>query len=283
MQPIDTGDPLLQLLFFEHAQLYVHVACVVAAVYDNLHTLPLEVQYIWVSRVTIATILYYITRYGIYIEYIVNLYSIFTPPRGCVYTSWIVGYIFDISIWAGEALLGLRVLALCGKDRRLTYSLPVIFIALSTTSLITLAFFLNSMKYGPSPAPKIINCLITQANMDIIVTIICVVIWDILMFILLLRSACYTYKSCSQFVRVLYRDGLIYYFYTLILHAGNLVSFFVSPPEISNILTGPTRLLHAAFICRVLLYTRQQEGDNIEMTGSMYGDAPPSTSRSLDA
>ncbi|KIL65176.1 hypothetical protein M378DRAFT_545836 [Amanita muscaria Koide BX008] len=102
------------------------------------------------------------------------------------------------------------------------------------------------MKHGPTPAPKIINCLVTQANTNILVTtVVCVVIWDILMFILLLRSAYYTCgirpqqldggtdlildKSCSQFVKILYRDGLIYYFYTLILHVGNLVSFFVSP------------------------------------------------------
>ena len=53
---------------------------------------------------------------------------------------------FDISIWTGEGLLGLRVWALYGKDKRLTVVLLAIFIGLTTTSLISLNSFAKSMK-----------------------------------------------------------------------------------------------------------------------------------------
>ncbi|KIL65177.1 hypothetical protein M378DRAFT_162435 [Amanita muscaria Koide BX008] len=190
-----------------------------------------------------------------YLTYIPGNFTPSITLKGCTYTTWILGYAFDICVWAGEALLGLRVWALCGttsgSDRRLTFALPVIFVALCTTSLVTLGTFFNSMKYGPSPAPMIVSCFVVPCkNFDALLEV---------MFVLLLRSAYYEYKSGgkSRFVRMVYREELIYYFYTLVPHVGNLVAFCMSPPETAAILTSTTRFLHVAFTCRVLLHIRQ--------------------------
>ncbi|KIL67225.1 hypothetical protein M378DRAFT_159622 [Amanita muscaria Koide BX008] len=241
-----------------------------ATVLDNLDTLPLEIKYIWRSRATIPVVLYYITRYGIYIDYIVQSYGKFYPPitmRGCIYAGWIVPYLFDICVWTGEGLLGLRVWALYGKDQRLTVVLLAIFIGLTTTSVVSLGYFDNSVKYAPSPAPEIISCLVIQANRDIIQTVACAMAWVALMIILFMISAYRAYKSGgnSRFLRMIYREGIIYYALTLILHLGNLLAFYTAPVFISPMLTNPTRLLHVAFTCRILLNTRRQADRSVIM------------------
>ncbi|KIL67220.1 hypothetical protein M378DRAFT_159614 [Amanita muscaria Koide BX008] len=239
-----------------------------ATVLDNLNTLPLEIKYVWGSRATIPTILYYITRYGIYIDYIAQVYGNFYPSittTECIYVCWIFTYLFNICIWTGEGLLGLRVWALYGKGQRLTVVLVAIFIGLTTTSLVFLASFVNSIKYAPSPAPEIITCLLIQANGNIIQTVACAMAWVALMIMLFMISAYRTYKSGgnSRFLRMIYREGLIYYVLTLTLHLGNLLAFYTAPLYISPMLTNPTRLLHVAFTCRILLNTRRQAGRTV--------------------
>jgi len=241
-------------VFSIKVQLYIHVACVALAVFDHMHTLPLEVEYVWTSRLTTVTILYYITKYGIYIDYSIQIFRDFSPsiansPERCLHTSWAIMYTFDTCIWAGEALLGLRVWAVYRKDTRLTLTMPVIFIALFTSSLVTLGTFLKSAKYGQSPAPHIINCFIIHANLDVAKAVACVVAWVAFMCLLLAISALRAYKSGgnSQFVQMIYSDGIQYYAYTLILHVGNLVAFFVGPRSLPSILTRCVMVLTSFF------------------------------------
>ncbi|KIL65185.1 hypothetical protein M378DRAFT_546138 [Amanita muscaria Koide BX008] len=177
-------------------------------VYDHLHTLPMEIRYIWSSRrLTMVNVLYYITKYGIFFS-AVDLYRTFNHSitvRECQYTAYIYSAFIVSSLWVGEAALGIRVWAISGKKRCLTIALPIIFCALFITYLVFLLDYLGSMEYGQAPAPQLIRCFVTKANKSIDVTLACLPAW----------VASYKCGGNTRFVRMVYQEGIIYYLYLL--------------------------------------------------------------------
>lgn len=160
--------------------MYTVVSCMALMVYDHLHTLPMEIRYIWSSRrLTMVNVLYYITKYGIFFS-TVDLYMIFNHSitvRECQYAAYIYSGFIVSSLWVGEAALGIRVWAIWGKKRCLTIALPIIFCALFIINLVFLLDYLGSMEYGQAPAPRLNRCFVTKANKSIDVTLVCLPAW----------------------------------------------------------------------------------------------------------
>ncbi|KIL65178.1 hypothetical protein M378DRAFT_162439 [Amanita muscaria Koide BX008] len=242
-------------------------------VYDHLHTLPMEIRYMWSSRrLTIVNVLYYITKYGILFS-VADLYRVFNRSmtvQECQYTAYIYS-ILTLTSWAGEAVLGIRIWAIWGKKRILTIALPIIFWALFTTDFVFILNYIGSLEYGPSPAPQLISCFVTKANNNMDVILVCMPAWVALMSILLTTSAYLAYKSGgnTRFIRMIYQEGIIYYFYLLLLHGGNLVITYrasAPPPVVASFLSGPVCFLHVALASRVILHIRKQANMRLHAT-----------------
>ncbi|KAM6503494.1 hypothetical protein JOM56_000437 [Amanita muscaria] len=191
-------NPMIEVILYRwQIRMYTVVSCMALIVYDHLHTLPMEIRYIWSSRrLTMVNVLYYITKYGMFFS-AVDLYRTFNHSitvRECQYTAYIYSAFIVSSLWVGEAALGIRVWAISGKKRCLTIALPIIFCALFITYLVFLLDYLGSMEYGQAPAPQLIRCFMTKANKSIDVTLACLPAWVALMFILLTTYAYQAYK-----------------------------------------------------------------------------------------
>ncbi|KAM6503496.1 hypothetical protein JOM56_000439 [Amanita muscaria] len=225
-------------------------------VYDHLHTLPMEIRYMWLSRrLTTVNVLYYITKYGIFFS-VVELYRLFNrfiTAQECHYTIYLYTTFTVSIVWAGEAVLGIRIWAIWGKNRYLTIALPIIFCALFITNFIFTLNYIGSLEYGPSPAPQFISCFVTKANKNVFVILICMPAWVALMLVLLTTSA--------------YLAWIIYYIYLLLLHGGNLVLF-------SRV---PRLLLCSRYTCLAWLskklgyYAHHQSAENLKDNGKLNG------------
>ncbi|KIL65188.1 hypothetical protein M378DRAFT_11031 [Amanita muscaria Koide BX008] len=216
-------------------------------VYDHLHTLPMEIRYMWLSRrLTTVNVLYYITKYGIFFS-VVELYRLFNrfiTVQECHYTIYLYATFSVSIIWAGEAVLGIRIWAIWGKNRYLTIALPIIFCALFITNFVFTLNYIGSLEYGPSPAPQFISCFVTKANENVFAILVCMPAWVALMLVLLTTSA-----------------------YLAFLHGGNLVLFSRVPLETASVLSIPVNFLHVALASRVILHIRKQADMSLVQDG----------------
>lgn len=256
----------LSALYKYQASNYIHVACIALVVFDHLDTLPLEVEYAWSSPLTIVNTLYYITRYSLFIDSAIVAYRQFAPnlnPERCRISMWILAFEYCTSVWVGEAILGLKVWSVWLRDWRLTLAMPIAFAALSVPGMIGLFRYLKSVRFDAStPFPRIVSCPIASENTDISWNMVGVTIWTFLMFILLLIPAIREYKSrgsSSKFVKMVYREGMMYYFYFFIFSSGSLLVEYKGPPgAYVGIISFPARFFQVAALSRILLHTRQQ-------------------------
>ena len=71
---------------------------------------------------------------------------------------------YDILTWIAEALVGVHVWAVWGRDRRLTFAMPVAFTALFTASLITMVAALKDFMCGSFHSQSFLFLLILSSH-----------------------------------------------------------------------------------------------------------------------
>jgi len=62
----------------------------------------------------------------------------------------------------------------------------------------------------------------------------------------------------SQFYRVVYSDGIIYYIYLFGLSLFNTIIILKLPSDYVNLLVMMERVIHSVLACRVVLHIREQ-------------------------
>ncbi|KAM6489270.1 hypothetical protein JOM56_015171 [Amanita muscaria] len=206
----------------------VFVASLALLVYDYFLTLPLEIKHIWPSHPTIVISLYYAVKYGVWIECVINFIQQNTDMSisHCRVAFWVRSYLYNVFTWASEALVGISVWAIWQKDRRLTISMPLIFVVLSVVSFVYLGIWLDTFKLANPPSPLVRGCFVTSTSNDLNKPIIMVMIWIALTFVLITVSAIRSYKSGnnSTLIKMVYRQGMLYYVYLFGLHLFNLLA-----------------------------------------------------------
>jgi len=75
------------------------------------------------------------------------------------------------------------------------------------------------------------------------------------------------------FVAVLYRDGVLFYFYLLGFSIVNLLVIITAPRDLADILATLQRVLHSSLSARVLMNLRDARLREIRMD-SLSGDTP---------
>ncbi|KIL57960.1 hypothetical protein M378DRAFT_355865 [Amanita muscaria Koide BX008] len=220
----------------------VFIASLTLLIYDYFLTTPLEIKHIWSSRLTIVNFLYYAVKYGVVFEFVLNAIQQTTDmsTAHCRVIYWVKCYLYNVFTWAAEALVGISVWAAWQKDRRLTISMPLAFVAFSLVSHIYLGIWLDSFKLADPPSPLVRGCFVTSTSNDLNKPIIMVMAWISLMFVLITVSAIRTYKdgSTSTFIQMFYTQGMLYYVYLFCLHLFNLLALYY----------GPVRVLSTRFL-----------------------------------
>jgi len=270
-EAIAEGAVLTHALYQRQIVLYSQAAFITLSAYDHLNLLPLEVRYVWHARQTPVTVLYYIMKYTFIVNFGILGFYDFSPPltlSKCRPIFCAVRYAFEICLWCGEAILGLRVRAIWGGDHRMTFALIIIFLTLATTSLVNISNFLNSVQFQHVSTPNFTGCFVASADDSAAKSAACMVIWAALMLILIAIPGFYEHRigSNSRFVKRVFRDGLSYYILLLTFHLLNLLMLHLGPLSLRYVFGGPARFLHVALTSRIFLNTRQQAGRQVIIT-----------------
>ncbi|KAF9448157.1 hypothetical protein P691DRAFT_801270 [Macrolepiota fuliginosa MF-IS2] len=230
---------------------------------DWLLTFELEVSLIWKARWNTSKILYLLARYLPFIDTSVVMYHQFgnaLPVTVCKITYEYAAWMFIVGMACAELILTLRTWAVWEKDKRLTYGLPVLFGATWMTGFFIMGFYLRSTIHQASPVPQVLGCIVRDTSAILSACYILLMAYDACILFLMIIRGISVFRSGgdSRFMRVVYRDGIIYYIYLFGLSLFNTVVILKLPSDYVNLLVMVERVMHSVLACRVILHIRHQ-------------------------
>ncbi|XP_006460421.1 hypothetical protein AGABI2DRAFT_177985 [Agaricus bisporus var. bisporus H97] len=215
------------------------VASVTIMALDWLLTMDMEVSLMWRGRWNVTKVLYFLTRYLPFIDTSVVMYRQFgtvLSPSLCRITYEYAAWTFIIGMGCAELILSLRTYAVWNKDKRLLIGLPLLFISTWTVGFIVLGFYLSRTTHGVSPVPQLLGCIMVDESSILSACYIVLMIFDACVLALMAIRGISALRSGgdSQFMRVVYSDGIIYYVYLSALSIFNTVIILRLPARFNN-------------------------------------------------
>lgn len=230
---------------------------------DWLLTFEMEVSLVWTAKWNTTKILYFLTRYLPFIDTSVVMYHQFgfaLPISVCRTTYQYAAWMFVVGMACAELILTLRTWAVWEKDKRLSYFLPILFCTVWTAGFIIMGFYLRGTQHIASPLPQLFGCIVLDANHILSACYILLMVYDAcILFLMVIRGiSAFRSGGDSQFMRVVYSDGIIYYIYLFSLSFINTIIILKLPGDYVNLMVMMERVVHSVLACRVVLHIRQQ-------------------------
>ncbi|PPR07339.1 hypothetical protein CVT26_013655 [Gymnopilus dilepis] len=238
------------------------VAASTLFVWDWLLTLRMEVELVWKSKWNFMKVLYLAQRYLPFVDtiglVICHQLGINMAVSTCQRVYYASGYLIVVGFILSELILTLRAWAVWNRDRLLMVVLSSLFVALWSLDLAFITLFLRSVGFAPEPYAGFTGCFVIQANHFLMLCWVVLIAWDTIVLLVMLVAGYKAYKTGgpSALLDVVYRDGIIYYFYVFVLSTINVIVVKTLPPEYEHLLTSTERCLHSVLTSRVLLDIR---------------------------
>ncbi|KAF8993831.1 hypothetical protein BDQ17DRAFT_1545827 [Cyathus striatus] len=208
----------------------LRVAAFSVMVYDYLLMLDLEVNFVWNAPLGAVKILYMLTRYIPFLDTTIGMIVQLLPEESateCKTLYAISTWFLMIGMAAAEAVLTIRTWAVCGSRKWLGIVLLLCFVGIWAGAVVAVARFLSSMTFVFQDYlhPALQGCLITSAKTNfLIVDWSLLFIYDAVNVVLMIMAAYHPFtQGSSSFVRMVLRDGLIYYIYVFVVALANIV------------------------------------------------------------
>jgi len=268
---MDGGDQLALLLSALRTMRLVTnftVASCAIFVWDYILTFRMEVDLVWRSKWSFMKGLYLFQRY---LPFIDTTWLILYAQTGSRLTKVTCQKIYPsaavlmmVGFATSELILTLRTWAVWDRNRRLTIILPILYGLFWGSTLVIVGIYVNSMTFGDPSNPGFPWCFLTHApNKLLVYPWMLQTCWNTLMLVLMLVPTLRDYRSRGHrdgaLMKVVYRDGVIYYLYLFVLSFINAVIFKTLPLQYQQLLIPMERVLHSMFASRVLLHIRAQK------------------------
>ncbi|KAJ3976602.1 hypothetical protein EV361DRAFT_268474 [Lentinula raphanica] len=232
-------------------------------VYDYFCTLEQEVELIWSNPFGLASIMFLVNRYAPFVDTFLSVNMSFNPAitaEQCAIQTRAVSWLMTIGIVHSELILMLRTYALWGRRR----SILILLTFLAVGFLIP-AIILTKLEVSSEHFIAFHGCHISTAKNIIFLAFCLLTVYETLLSILTAVQACkHLRQTRSPWVTKLYKDGLVYYFYLLVLSCTNIV-FYRLAPAFGPWLATLQRIMYSVFCNRVLFLIIQGN------SGSAYG------------
>lgn len=253
---------VVQALNHQQLVAYLDVVASTIFLYDYVLTLRMEIDLVWYSKWTLLKILYLVQRYApfydtvglvLYHQFVIGL-----SPSYCLVNYKISGWSFISSIAISEVILALRLWAVWRKSLKIAVGLSLFFLACWVANFVVMGIFLNSMAFAKSPFPYP-GCFIVAGSHILAVCWILLMVYDAgnLVMMVIPGFAAYRTGGSSQLVRVVYRDGVIYYVYIFLVSLVNVIVINRLPPDLVHLLSSFERILHCILTSRIVLHIRE--------------------------
>ncbi|KAF7367174.1 hypothetical protein MSAN_00977300 [Mycena sanguinolenta] len=225
------------------------LSCATILIYDWICTLDKEITHVWLRPVSTGTILFALNRYAPFIDIFVALSAKFQriSPEDCLTRNTIVAWFTVLGIYLSETILMLRTWALWGTQE------VGLHIINDPWNLVT-ELEIRSLLYVPTTG---VGCTLGKAGAIIIVAYILLLLLETSIVILTaIQAFRHLRYSREPWLIQLYRDGIVFYVYLLVISLANILVPILAPSMFSNWLASPQRVLHSVLCTRVLLRIR---------------------------
>ncbi|KAJ3981234.1 hypothetical protein F5890DRAFT_570546 [Lentinula detonsa] len=237
-------------------------------VYDYICTLDQEIELLSSSPFGLASIMFLVNRYLPFFDTFLSINMNFNSnisAEHCAIQTRAVSWLMLVGISHSELILMLRTYALWGRKR----SILVLLILLTMGFLIP-AIVLTKLEVVSEHFVALHGCRITATRNIIFIAFCLLTAYETLLAVLTAIPACqHLPQTRSPWVTKLYKDGIVFYLYLLVLSCANIVSYRIAP-AFGPWLEAPQRVILSVFCSRVLFLIFQ--GSCASTHGARPGD-----------
>ncbi|KIM39321.1 hypothetical protein M413DRAFT_29486 [Hebeloma cylindrosporum] len=238
---------------------YVNAGSIAILLFDTLLTFEDEVRAIWLTTWNYTKVMYILTRYSAFVEAGMIIYQVSIPGDWydkCSLAFKVSAWLFIFGLGFGEIIMTTRTWAVWNRNRFLAYALPIFYIVVWAVAFALNAIFVQGSKFDPNPRTPYVGCYATRTDPILFISWVLLLFYDTVMFILMAIPALRAYRSqgSSRLVKMVYRDGVVYYLYLFVMSLANIIVTLTFPPDLILIVTYLSRMIHALLACRVVLH-----------------------------
>ncbi|TFK26913.1 hypothetical protein FA15DRAFT_702332 [Coprinopsis marcescibilis] len=233
-------------------------------VVDYLHTLPLEVRYIWPGSWSLIKALFFVARYMAFADItFVLMYCLSTAlaPKDCQILLNVASMATLTSVVFSEAILFLRVYAISSRGWGIRIYLSVHYIVIHAAQYVLLAKFLQSLSFRDSPFPDLVGCFSLPApNSGRYLSFFfgSSVVGQIIIFFIMCWIGLRKYRAHnSNLGAIFFRDGTIYFALLTSIGIANMTVNLTASATFNVMLAECQAIFHAVFATRMVLHLRE--------------------------
>ncbi|KAJ4491797.1 hypothetical protein C8R41DRAFT_366820 [Lentinula lateritia] len=166
-----------------------------------------------------------------------------------------------IGIVISELILTLRTYAVWERKRSILIILIILTVVFLVPAIVFTQLAVSSLRFLSHG-----GCRMTSASNIIFLAFCLLTIYESILAILIAIQACkHLRQTRSPWVTKLYKDGIMFYVYLLILSCANIVSCLLAP-ALGPWLQAPQRVVHSVLCTRVLFLIFQRNFPSIRAT-----------------
>ncbi|EIW56669.1 uncharacterized protein TRAVEDRAFT_49487 [Trametes versicolor FP-101664 SS1] len=261
--------------------------------YDFVLTIPQEVERYWERKFSLPSFLFFLNRYMsvlCHIPVIVEFFGVIPESRYQMLTTSVVQqcrefqqyhrFISMVIQGVVAALMLLRTYALYGQDRRVLILLSTI---IGTGGIISVWVLVAghrtrrpTVTYAEAIAKTGCDLTLSQEEgYDLAIAWSSILVFDAVVFILTLLQALKAGRSLSgSYLRVMLRDGTIYFAALFVCYLSNILAYALAKPVHKGVSTSITNVVSTTLITRLMLNIRDPKLRwGIDSTDSDYSYA----------
>ncbi|KAF8590055.1 hypothetical protein K439DRAFT_1657616 [Ramaria rubella] len=249
---------------------YFDLASIAILVYDYFVTLHLEIDLTWGTPWKLGRVMFFLTRYTVFIDAVMLGYFHFTKahvsPRTCFLIYQTSGWFLFGGVGIAEIILIFRTWATWGQNRTILVLLVVLMTLVGVPAIYLTHAGLTSLQFSESPIPTVRSCfIVSKHDKNLLWDFALILLFEtIILGLTLLRRVCHYGRSTSSMASTLYKDGITYYIYLTGFSIAN-VAFLGLIEDSGATLILMQRVIHSVLTGRILLNIRlagaQDRGD----------------------
>jgi len=192
-------------------------------------------------------------------------------PKDCLDAFTVVTWFIVLGTIVSEIILMLRTYAIWERKRFVLIILSSLIVVVFPAAVIITHLEVKSLVYILPIDQTETGCHLAHAKPLILVAYVFLVLTETAMAVLTAVRAYVLRRSHSRWVMQLHQDGLLFYFYMLLISIANIIVPIIAPPVFSNWLPVPQHVIHSTCCNRVLFLILQQRSAS-SMTNRLPGD-----------
>ncbi|KAL5504080.1 hypothetical protein ACEPAH_8153 [Sanghuangporus vaninii] len=235
------------------------VATLTVFIYDYLCTLEDERRLVWPSRWSLIKVVYFLNRAIAFTSsfLLVDLLLIVTDGESCKRHLYSTVIMAQMTFVIGEVVLFMRVYAIWFCDKRmlallLTVYVPGVVGATYATIHATTSAIATSLPtlFGP-------GCVLVFQSTDFWICYLVLLFHETFMLVLILTRAFLSHGySLSRILRMVVKDGILYYLCVLGTSLANLLVLLLATRNLRTFLILTQGVIHSILCARLLLRLR---------------------------